>query len=90
MNLNSNFITDILKTFTEPFDIEENYVDVMGIGVIAVVVILVSIGLVQGLNCTMPMVDLGLKSVQCQFGMITSKKGFPDVIIFLFKHFFPA
>ena len=32
MNLYSNFITDILKTYTEPFSIGANFVDVIGVG----------------------------------------------------------
>ena len=51
---------DILNTFAEPFGIGDNYVDVKGVGVIVIAVILVSIGLVFGLNGTMPMVDLSL------------------------------
>ena len=54
----SNLITKSLKTITEPLGIWDNYLDVMGVGV--VVISPVSTGLVFGLIGTMPVVDLGL------------------------------
>ena len=60
MNLYSNFITNIIKMFTKPFGIGDNYVDVMGVGIVIVIAGLVSNGLVLGLIVTKPVVDLGL------------------------------
>ena len=59
VTLYSNFITDILKTFIEPFGTGDNYVDVTDVSFI-VAAILVFIGLDLGLNGTLPVVDLGL------------------------------
>ena len=50
-----NFIMHIPKTLIDLFSIRDNYVDV-----VVVVISPVSIGLVLGLNDTMPVVDLGL------------------------------
>ena len=54
----ANFVTDILNTFTEPFSIWDCYIDDAVVGV--VVISQVSVGLVLGLNGTLPVVDLGL------------------------------